>query len=109
MIATNDAHSVKEFLEKAFGVCGLNWQDYVKVDKRFLRPVDISRLCGDYTKAKEKFGWHPTVKFDKLVEIMVKADLKRWERWQKGESFPWDASSYPSEGKMISRYMQVDR
>jgi GDPmannose 4,6-dehydratase len=109
VIATSDAHSVKEFVEKAFSVCGLNWQDYTKVDKRFLRPIDVNRLCGDFTKAKKKLNWHPTVKFDRLIEIMVNADLERWKRWQKGESFPWDASNYPSEGKMISRYMQMDR
>ncbi len=109
VIATNEAHSVREFAEKAFNICGLDWQDYVKVDKRFLRPVDVKRLCGDYTKAKAELGWSPTVTFDKLVEIMVKEDLQRWERWQKGESFPWDASNYPSEAKIISRYQGLDR
>ena len=109
VVATREAHSVREFAEKAFNVVSLDWQEYVKVDKRFLRPVDVNLLCGDCSKAKEKLGWFPKVKFDQLVEIMVKEDLNRWERWQKGERFPWDASSYPSEDKIISRYQRIDR
>lgn len=109
VVATNQAHSVREFAEKAFDVCGLDWQEYVKVDKRFLRPVDVNLLCGDYSKAKEKLGWKPKVKFDELVKIMVKEDLNRWERWQKGEKFPWDAPNYPDEDKIISRYQRIDR
>jgi GDPmannose 4,6-dehydratase len=109
VVATNQAHSVREFAEKAFDVCGLDWQEYVKVDKRFLRPVDVNLLCGDYSKAKEKLGWKPKVKFDELVKTMVKEDLNRWERWQKGEKFPWDAPNYPDEDKIISRYQRIDR
>jgi GDPmannose 4,6-dehydratase len=109
VVATNQAHSVKEFAEKAFDVCGLDWQEYVKVDKRFLRPVDVNLLCGDYSKAKEKLGWKPKVKFDELVKIMVKEDLNRWKRWLKGEKFPWDAPNYPDEDKIISRYQRIDR
>jgi len=109
VVATNEAHSVREFAEKAFDVCGLDWQKYVEVDKRFLRPVDVNLLCGDYSKAKEKLAWKPKIKFDQLVEIMVKEDLNRWERWQKGEKFPWDAPNYPDEDKIISRYQRIDR
>jgi GDPmannose 4,6-dehydratase len=109
VVATNQAHSVREFAEKAFDVCGLDWQEYVKVDKRFLRPVDVNLLCGDYSKAKEKLGWKPKVKFDELLKIMVKEDLNRWKRWQKGEKFPWDAPNYPDEDKIISRYQRIDR
>jgi len=109
VIATNEAHSVREFVEKAFACCGLDWQSYVKVEKKFMRPVDVTLLCGDYSKAREKLGWSPTVKFDKLVELLVQEDLDRWERWQKGERFPWDAPNYPNEGKIISRYQRIDR
>lgn len=109
VIATNEAHSVKEFAENAFDAAGLDWQEHVKVDKRFLRPVDVHSLCGDYSKAREKFGWKPRIKFDQLVKLMVKEDLSRWERWQNGERFPWDASCYPSEDGIISRYQKVDR
>jgi GDPmannose 4,6-dehydratase len=109
VVATNEAHSVREFAEKAFNVVRLDWQKYVKVDKRFLRPIDVALLCGDYSKAKRNLGWSPKIKFDQLVKIMVKEDLNRWERWQKGERFPWDASCYPSEYKITSRYQRMDR
>lgn len=109
VVATNEAHSVREFAEKAFDTVGLNWQDYVKVDDKFKRPLDVSFLRGDYSKAKKILGWEPVIKFDQLVAIMVKEDLNRWERWQKGERFPWDASCYPNESKIISRYQSIDR
>lgn len=109
VIATNEAHSVKEFVKKAFDIVDLNWQEYVKVDKRFMRPQDINYLQGDYSKAKEKLEWKPRTKFDKLVEVMVKEDLNRWKRWLSGERFPWDASNYPSEDKILSRYQRIDR
>lgn len=109
VIATNESHSVREFAERAFDVVGLDWQDYTKVDKRFFRPLDVNFLQGDYSKAKEKLGWIPKVKFGELVNIMVKEDLSRWERWQSGERFPWDAPNYPSEDKIISRYQRIDR
>jgi len=109
VIATNEAHSIREFAEKAFKVVDLDWQEYVKVDERFLRPLDVNFLQGDYSKAKKKLGWEPKSKFDTLVKIMVKEDLNRWERWLNGERFPWDAPSYPSEDKIISRYQRIDR
>lgn len=109
VIATNEAHSVREFAEKAFNIVGLDAQEHVKVDKRFLRPLDVNFLQGDYSKAREKLGWKPAVKFDELVKIMVDSDLNRWERWQSGERFPWDAPYYPNEAKIISRYQRVDR
>ena len=108
VIATNEAHSVKEFVEKAFDIVGLHWQEYVRVDERFLRPLDVDFLQGDYSKAEQKFGWQPKVRFDQLVEIMVKEDLTRWERWQKGEHFPWDAPNYPNENKILSRQLSLD-
>ena len=107
VIATSEAHSVREFVEKAFELVGLDWQKYVKVDKRFFRPLDVPCLVGDYSKAKQKLGWEPRAKFDKLVEIMVKEDLSRWERWLKGERFPWDAPSYPSENRILTRALRM--
>ncbi|MDI6640564.1 MAG: GDP-mannose 4,6-dehydratase [Methanocellales archaeon] len=107
VIATNETHSVKEFAEKAFDVVGLDWQENVKVDKRFFRPLDVNFLQGDYSKAKQKLGWRPKVKFDKLVKIMVKEDIDRWEKWQSGERFPWDAPNYPTETKIVTRALRV--
>ena len=107
VIATNEAHSVREFCKKAFDIVGLDWEKYVKVDKRFIRPLDVNYLQGEYAKAKKKLGWEPKVKLDKLVEIMVKEDLSRWKRWQNGEQFPWDAPNYSSEAKMITRGLRM--
>ena len=109
VIATNEAHSVEEFLEKAFAIVNLDWKKYVKVDERFLRPLDVNFLQGDYSKARQKLGWEPRIKFDQLVEVMVKEDLERWERWQKGERFPWDAPNYPNENKILSRMLRLER
>jgi len=107
VIATGEAHSVREFCEIAFDIAGLDWQEYVKVDKRFMRPLDVNYLCGDYSKAKKKLGWKSKTKFKQLVKIMVEEDLKRWERWLNGEKFPWDAPNYPSEAKILTRALRV--
>ena len=106
VIATGETHTVKEFCEKAFDEVGLDWQEHVKIDKRFLRPVDVNFLCGDYSKARKRLGWKPRVKFDKLVKIMVHEDLERWEKWLEGEKFPWDAPNYPDETKLITRSLR---
>jgi len=77
VIATNETHSVKEFVELAFKLAGLNWKDYVVIDKAFYRPSEVYELRGDYSKAKKKLGWEPTVRFKELVKMMVDSDLKR--------------------------------
>lgn len=107
VIATNETHSVREFADKAFKIVGLDWEKHVTVDERFLRPLDVNFLQGDYSKAKQKLGLELKVKFDKLVEIMVKEDLCRWQRWQKGERFPWDAPNYPSQANILTRTLRV--
>lgn len=76
VIATNQTHSVKEFVELAFSYVHLNWKDYVVVDERFYRPAEVHLLMGDYGKAKRKLDWEPKVKFEDLVKMMVEADLK---------------------------------
>jgi GDPmannose 4,6-dehydratase len=63
----------------------------------------VEYLRGDYSKAEKELGWKPKVKFDELVHLMVDADLDRWQRWQNGERFPWDAPSYPDEKRLITR------
>jgi len=77
VIATGEAHSVKEFVEMAFSYAGLNWKKNVVIDKTFYRPAEVHLLIGDYSKAKRKLGWQPKVKFKDLVKIMVEADLER--------------------------------
>jgi GDPmannose 4,6-dehydratase len=74
VLATGETHSVQEFLEAAFTYAGLDWRQYVKIDQRYFRPAEVDLLIGDYSKAKEKLGWEPTVRFEELVRMMVDAD-----------------------------------
>ncbi len=77
VIATNETHSVREFLEVAFGHVGLNYQDFVEIDPVYYRPAEVDLLIGDYAKAKAKLGWEPKTRFQDLVRIMVDSDLRR--------------------------------
>ncbi|MEM7556808.1 MAG: GDP-mannose 4,6-dehydratase [Cyanobacteria bacterium P01_A01_bin.84] len=76
VIATNETHSVKEFLELAFKYVNLNWEDYIEFDQRYLRPAEVDLLIGDSTKARNHLGWTPSVTFEELVSLMVEADLQ---------------------------------
>ena len=75
VIATGKSHSVKEFLEIAFSYVDLNWKKYVDGGAEFLRPAEIYELKGDFSKAKKKLGWEPSVEFENLVKLMVDADI----------------------------------
>lgn len=77
VVATGKTFSVKELVESAFLCVGLNWEDYVKIDKSLYRPSEIHELKGDCSKAKRILGWEHTISFEKLIEIMVAADLER--------------------------------
>jgi len=74
VIATGEAHSVREALDVAFGTLGLDWQKFVEIDPRYYRPTEVDHLCGDASKAKAKLGWQPRVRFKELIEMMVKSD-----------------------------------
>jgi GDPmannose 4,6-dehydratase len=76
VIATGEAHSVREFLEEAFGFVGLDWKEHVEIDRRYFRPTEVDCLIGDASKARERLGWEPRLRFKDLVKIMVKADLE---------------------------------
>lgn len=76
VIATGVQHSVRELLECAFACVNLDYQDYVIVDPRFLRPADVVELVGDATKARRQLGWKPDVSFEGLVQMMVENDLR---------------------------------
>ena len=75
VIATGATHSVKEFLAEAFGYAELNWEKYVEVDSRYLRPTEVDILIGDNSKARKKLKWKPKVNFAQLVRMMVDADM----------------------------------
>lgn len=76
VIATNETHSVRDFLKEAFSLVGLNYENYVVNDDRFKRPAEVPALLGDYSKAKDLLKWETKVKFHELAEMMVKADIK---------------------------------
>ena len=75
VVATGETHSVRELCELAFAAAGLDWEQHVVVDERFLRPAEVDLLVGDATKAHETLGWRREVGFARLVEMMVEADL----------------------------------
>jgi GDPmannose 4,6-dehydratase len=77
VLATGETHSVREFLEEAFGYAGLDWNEYVVIDPRYFRPAEVDHLIGDYSKAKAELGWEPTVRFEELVRMMVDHDRER--------------------------------
>ena len=77
VLATGETHSVREFLDAAFGYAGLDWNDYVTIDERYFRPAEVDLLLGDPSKAKAKLGWEPAVRFDELVRVMVDHDRER--------------------------------
>jgi GDPmannose 4,6-dehydratase len=79
VLATNETHTVKEFVEVAFAHAGLDWQKYVKYDARYERPAEVDLLIGDPAKAKKQLGWEPKVRFKELVQIMVDADVEMLE------------------------------
>lgn len=101
VIATGEAHSVREFLDESFGYVGLDWHEYVKIDPRYFRPTEVDYLLGDSTRARNFFNWEPRVYFRDLVRVMVDADLElmglrapgegrkileahhgKWHRWE---------------------------
>jgi GDPmannose 4,6-dehydratase len=77
VIGTGRAHSVRELVDAAFGHVGLNWQDYVVTDPKFMRPAEVDVLLADPSKARKDLGWTPKVGFRELVAMMVDADLER--------------------------------
>jgi GDPmannose 4,6-dehydratase len=77
VIATGVSHSVRELVESAFGYAGLDWKKYVRVDPAFLRPAEVDHLVGDAGKARRVLGWEPHVDFNRLVGMMVDADIAR--------------------------------
>jgi GDPmannose 4,6-dehydratase len=83
ILATNETHTVKEFVQVAFDHVGLDWEKHVKYDARYERPAEVDLLIGDPAKAKKKLGWEPKVRFKELVHIMVDADVEMLEGKQR--------------------------
>ena len=84
VIATGETHSIREFLEEAFGLVGLDWQKHVVFDERYLRPAEVDLLIGDSSKAERKLGWKPKTTFKALVKLMVEADIELLNAHREG-------------------------
>lgn len=101
VIGTGESHSIREFLDEAFGYVNMDWHEYVKIDPRYFRPTEVDYLLADASRAREILGWEPRVLFRDLVRVMVDADLEllglsspgegrqilekhhgRWHRWE---------------------------
>ncbi len=80
VLATNEAHTVREFVQHAFAHADLDWKEFIKHDDRYERPAEVDLLIGDSTKAKKQLGWEPKVRFQELVKLMVDADLEMVRR-----------------------------
>jgi len=80
VVATGDSHTVHELVELAFAEVGLDWQQYVEVDTRYLRPTEVDALQGDASKARQRLGWQPRIGFKELIKMMVKHDLELAKR-----------------------------
>ena len=85
VIATNETHSIREFLDVAFGHVNLDWKKFVEIDPRYYRPAEVDLLIGDYSKAKKQLGWEPKTKFADLVKLMVEADIKLLKDHREGK------------------------
>ena len=76
VIATGETHSVRDFLDEAFGYVKLDWKKFVEIDPRYYRPTEVDVLLGDASKARQKLGWRPKMGFTELVHMMVDGDLQ---------------------------------
>jgi GDPmannose 4,6-dehydratase len=76
IVATGEAHSVRDFLDEAFGLAKLDWRNYVEIDPGYFRPAEANYLLGDAGKIREKLGWQPKIKFKELVRLMYEHDLE---------------------------------
>jgi len=99
VIATGEAHSVRDLLEEAFSYAGLDWRDHVEIDPKYYRPAEVDLLIGDAGKAKRKMGWEPKTSFQDLVRLMVDADLKLVD--QGGHMDTFEGSKFEVRGLKI--------
>ena len=101
VIATGETRTVRDFVKIAFETVGLNYEDYVKTDKKFLRPAEVNLLLGDPSKAKSELGWSRKTSFKELVKEMIEADLERWKtkpaHWDAPNATGWEEVLRPTE------------
>lgn len=99
VIATGEMHSVRELIECAFDMVGLDWTDHVEIDPRYFRPTEVEQLLGDASKAQRKLGWTPQTTFHELVTIMLAHDLREFgvdlSPWPELAATPLDVPAFP--------------
>jgi GDPmannose 4,6-dehydratase len=100
VLATGERHAVRDFCDRAFGLLDMDWEQYVQVDPRYLRPAEVDVLQGDASKARRILGWEPSVTFDALVEMMVDGDMRLAEQ----ERVLVDAGLKPNEWRTGRQY-----
>ena len=96
VIATGETHSVREFLDEAFGLLNIDWKGHVDIDPRYYRPTEVDLLLGDASKAREKLGWEPKVSFKELVRLMIEHDMELAQTEQAAHA----AKETPPTGKV---------
>jgi GDPmannose 4,6-dehydratase len=99
VIGTGESHSVRDFVQLAFGRAGLDWREHVEVDPRYLRPCEVNHLLADASKARRVLAWEPSVGFGKLVSLMVSADMHAIERALNGGREALAAAGYLAAGR----------
>ncbi|MBS3082060.1 GDP-mannose 4,6-dehydratase [Candidatus Pacearchaeota archaeon] len=105
VIATEETHTVREFLEEAFSLLGLDYKDYVSVNEKYKRPAEVPALLGNASKAKKLLSWNPQVKFKDLVYMMVEADLK--EQFEEKGIVPVDPQNRNKKGFYIAKAKEI--
>ncbi|HMO17496.1 MAG TPA: GDP-mannose 4,6-dehydratase [Oligoflexia bacterium] len=102
VIATGKAYSVKDLVSIAFSVVGLDWEKYVIIDPKFIRPAEVDLLIGDATHAHDKLGWTPQINFDTLVKMMVEADIERYKGiYSNKNSYTHSCLGHSSDSRKI--------
>jgi GDPmannose 4,6-dehydratase len=87
VLGTGECHTIQEFAAEAFGYVGLDWQQFVETDPRYIRPSEVDILMADASKARTRLGWETKIKFHELVRIMVDADMESVGLKPTGEGF----------------------
>lgn len=107
VIATNETHSVRDFLKEAFSLIGLNYEEHILEDPRFKRPAEVPALLGDYTKAKKTLNWETKIKFKDIVEMMVESDIK--EKLESEGLVPIEKGQIKQKGFYIEKAKEILR
>lgn len=101
VVATGETHSVRQFLDEAFGCLDLDWKEYVRIDPKYFRPTEVDLLVGSAEKARTVLGWEAQVRFGELVRIMVQADLELARREAHGRTYDPESSKVAPTGESL--------